>query len=424
MKFIDTANVTIKAGDGGNGRVSFRHEKFIDRGGPDGGDGGDGGNIVFVASRNQNTLMSFRFQKEIAAEAGGNGGKTRKHGKRGKTLEVAVPVGTVVYDNDAVLVDFVADGQKAIVAKGGRGGFGNAHFISSVRQAPNFSEPGGEGELRTVRLELKLIADVGLVGLPNAGKSTFLSVVSNAKPEIADYPFTTLTPNLGVIELKGSGSMLAADIPGLIEGAAQGKGLGDEFLRHVERTAVLLHLVDATSEDVAEDYEVILKELQSYTIDLTTKQQIVALSKIDLIDEKDLKKKQKALTAKLPKGAKLHSISSQAHQNLQPLLFELLQAVQAFRNQEQEVAVEAEQGIPVLTLAADLPWKVEVMNADTFKISGSRVDKFAARTDFENEESIRRYRSILQKMGVMHELTRKGIQLGNTIQTNFGTFEF
>jgi GTPase len=424
MKFIDTANVTISAGDGGNGRVSFRHEKFIDRGGPDGGDGGDGGDIIFVASRNQNTLMSFRFQKEIAAEAGGNGGKTRKHGKRGKALEVAVPVGTVVYDNGAVLVDFVTDGQRAIVAKGGRGGFGNAHFISSVRQAPNFAEPGGAGELRTVRLELKLIADVGLVGLPNAGKSTFLSVVSNAKPEIADYPFTTLTPNLGVVEIKEAGSMLVADIPGLIEGAAEGKGLGDEFLRHVERTAVLLHLVDATSDDVARDYQIIVKELQTYSVDLTAKQQIVALTKTDLIDAKELKKKEKTLTSLLPKGEKLHSISSQAHQNLQPLLYELLGAVQAFRLQEKEVAVEAEQDIPVLTLAADKPWKVEVINVTTFKISGSRVDKFAARTDFENEESIRRYRSILQKMGVMHELTRKGIQLGNIVQTNFGAFEF
>ena len=218
--------------------------------------------------------------------------------------------------------------------------------------------------------------------------------------------------------------MLVADIPGLIEGAAQGKGLGDEFLRHVERTAVLLHLVDATSDDVVRDYRVIVKELQTYSVDLTSKQQIVALTKSDLVDTKELKKKEKTLSAQLPKGEKLHSISSQAHQNLQPLLYDLLAAVQDFRLQEQEVAVETEQSIPVLTLTADKPWSVEVINATTFKISGSRVDKFAARTDFQNEESIRRYRSILQKMGVMHELNRKGIQLGNSVQTNFGTFEF
>lgn len=424
MKFIDTASVTIAAGDGGSGRTSFRHEKFIDRGGPDGGDGGDGGDIIFVASRNQNTLMSFRFQKELVAEAGGNGGKTRKHGRRGKSLEVAVPVGTVVYDEEQVLFDLAEDEQRAIVAKGGRGGFGNAHFVSSVRQAPNFSEPGGEGQRRTLRLELKLIADVGLVGLPNAGKSTFLSVVSNAKPEIADYPFTTLTPNLGVVEIKGAGSMLVADIPGLIEGAAEGKGLGDEFLRHVERTAVLLHLVDATSNDVVKDYEVIIKELQSYSLDLTQKQQIVALTKIDLIDNKTLAKKQKLLEKQLPSSVALHTISSQAHQNIQALLYELLKAVQDFRSQEKAEADEAEETIPTLTLAAELPWKVELLKDGAYKISGSRVDKFASRTDFDNEESIQRYRYILQKMGVTHELVRKRAKRGDTIVTNFGSFKY
>jgi GTP-binding protein len=229
MKFIDQVRVRVAAGDGGAGRMSFRQEKFVDRGGPDGGDGGNGGSVVLVASRNQNTLVAFRFHKELVAERGENGGKTGKHGRRGKDLIVPVPVGTVVTHDGIEIADLTVDEQQFVVATGGRGGFGNAHFVSSVRQAPHFAEPGGEGDIKDVTLELKLIADVGLIGLPNAGKSTFLSVVSNARPKVADYPFTTLTPNLGVVDITNTDSILIADIPGLIEGAAEGKGLGDEF---------------------------------------------------------------------------------------------------------------------------------------------------------------------------------------------------
>jgi GTP-binding protein len=314
VKFIDTAEVRVVAGDGGNGRTSFRKEKFVDRGGPDGGDGGKGGDIVFVASRNQNTLMDFRYHRELTAERGGDGGKTRKHGRGGKDLRVAVPVGTVVSEDGRELVDLSQDGQEAIIAAGGRGGYGNAHFVSSVRQAPKFAEPGGEGEARNLRLELKLIADVGLVGLPNAGKSTLLSVVSNARPEIADYPFTTLTPNLGVADLPGAGSMLIADIPGLIEGAAEGKGLGDEFLRHVERTAVLLHLVDATSNDIVADYKTIENEVKAYSVDLSSRTKIVVLTKVDLSLPELVIEAEKALAKATPKGTQIFAISSQAHQ--------------------------------------------------------------------------------------------------------------
>lgn len=289
MQFIDEVTIQVRAGDGGNGRVSFRHEKFVDRGGPDGGDGGKGGDVVFMASRNQNTLVAFRYQKELIAEPGGPGGKTRKHGRNGKDLTVSVPVGTTISADGVVIGDLTEDEQTCIVAAGGRGGFGNAHFISSTRQAPKFAEPGGEGEEKALTLELKLIADVGLVGLPNAGKSTFLSVVSNARPKIADYPFTTLTPNLGVVDVEDGRSMLIADIPGLIEGAAEGKGLGDAFLRHVERTAVLLHLVDATSETIPEDYMTIEAELASYKVDLSAKPRIVALTKTDALLPEDRK---------------------------------------------------------------------------------------------------------------------------------------
>ncbi|HQU09741.1 MAG TPA: GTPase ObgE, partial [Opitutales bacterium] len=234
--FVDKAIVSVKAGDGGDGHLSFRREKFVERGGPDGGDGGDGGDVVFVASANKNTLADFRYKKELKAQDGAPGGKSRRHGKSGADLVVQVPEGTIVLsDKEEVLADLADDGASAVIAHGGLGGFGNAHFVSSTRQAPKVAEKGEPGEELNVRLELKMIADVGLVGLPNAGKSTLLSVVSQARPEIADYPFTTLTPNLGVVDIDKTKSLLFADIPGLIEGAAKGKGLGDEFLRHVER---------------------------------------------------------------------------------------------------------------------------------------------------------------------------------------------
>lgn len=425
VKFIDTAEVRVVAGKGGNGRTSFRHEKFVDRGGPDGGDGGDGGSIVFVASRNQNTLMSFRYHKELAAENGGDGGKTKRHGRKGKDLIVPVPVGTVVYDGEVELADLSQDGQRFVVATGGRGGFGNAHFISSVRQAPKFAEPGGDGEERDLRLELKLIADVGLVGLPNAGKSTFLSVVSNARPEIADYPFTTLTPNLGVADIKETGSMLIADIPGLIEGAAEGKGLGDEFLRHVERTAVLLHLVDATSDDIVADYKTIEHEVESYAESLAAKPRLVVLTKIDLSLPELVKEAEVALKKVVPKGTALFAISSQAHKGVQDLLYKTYQLVQEERTRQAELAAaeKPDDALPVLTLPDADRWAVEKLTKGVYKVSGAKIDSFAARTDFENDESIARLKSIMRKMGILHELSRQGAGPDDTIQLKTGEFE-
>ncbi len=423
MKFIDTAEVRVVAGDGGNGRTSFRKEKFVDRGGPDGGDGGKGGDIVFVASRNQNTLMDFRYHRELTAERGGDGGKTRKHGRGGKDLRVAVPVGTVVSEDGRELVDLSQDGQEAIIAAGGRGGYGNAHFVSSVRQAPKFAEPGGEGEARNLRLELKLIADVGLVGLPNAGKSTLLSVVSNARPEIADYPFTTLTPNLGVADLPGAGSMLIADIPGLIEGAAEGKGLGDEFLRHVERTAVLLHLVDATSNDIVADYKTIENEVKAYSVDLSSRTKIVVLTKVDLSLPELVIEAEKALAKATPKGTQIFAISSQAHQGTKELLYATLKRVQEERAKTAAAVKESEDALPVLRLTTTDKWTVE-KTENGYKAFGGRIDKFAARTDFTNEESVRRFRDILKKMGVLHALSRKGAKPGDTVRFITGETEF
>ncbi len=425
MKFIDTASVRVKAGDGGNGRVSFRHEKFVDRGGPDGGDGGKGGDIVFVASRNRNTLMDFRYHKELAAERGGDGSKTRKHGRNGADLQVSVPVGTVVYENDFEMVDLSEDGQSFVIAAGGRGGFGNAHFVSSVRQAPKFAEPGGEGEIKDLRLELKLIADVGLIGLPNAGKSTFLSVVSNARPEIADYPFTTLTPNLGVAEVVGAGSVLIADIPGLIEGAAEGKGLGDEFLRHVERTAVLLHLVDVSSNDIARDYQTIENEVKAYSVKLASRAKIVVLTKTDASLPELVADAEKSLRGIVPKKTPIIAISSQAHSGVKQLMYTAIETVHTERAKAAELEASTRQTVddlPVLTFQSEEPWSVE-KTPEGYKVLGHKIDKFAARTDFSNEESIARLRDIMRKMGISHKLARMGASAGTTVQFKKGSFE-
>ncbi len=423
MKFIDHVTISAKAGDGGNGRMSFRHEKYVDKGGPDGGDGGHGGDVVFAASRNQNTLVSFRYHRELAAENGGSGDKVRRHGRNGKDLRVEVPVGTIVTNAEGLtLCDLVEDGQEAVVAQGGRGGFGNAHFLSSTRQAPKFAEKGEAGEETELTLELKLIADVGLVGLPNAGKSTLLSVIINARPEIADYPFTTLTPNLGVVDVTREDSLLFADIPGLIEGTAEGKGLGDEFLRHVERTAVLLHLVDVTSEDIVTDYQTIQNELQTYRQNLAQKYQIVVLSKIDLILPEELAIKRAAMEKVLPKDTQLFAISSQAHENLQPMLFAVRNAVVIERQRHADEAPE-EKAVPVLRLKDQSSWRVS-REGDIFMVSGSKIERFAVRTDYENEEALRRLRVIMRKQGIEHELRRQGIKRGSTIRIAGGSFEF
>lgn len=424
MKFVDVATIRVVAGDGGNGRISFRHEKFVDRGGPDGGDGGKGGDIVFVASRNHNTLVDFRYHQELNAEHGGDGGKVRKHGRSGGDRRVAVPVGTVIYEEGIAIADLANDGEEVVIAKGGRGGFGNSHFTSSVRQAPKFAEPGGRGETKDLRLELKLIADVGLVGLPNAGKSTLLSVVSNARPEIADYPFTTLTPNLGVADVRGAGSVLIADIPGLIEGAAEGRGLGYEFLRHVERTAVLLHLVDVNSDTLVADYKTIENELREYTIDLSSRAKIVVLTKTDASLPELVKKAHKELRKVVPKTTDIYMASSQSHAGIKDLLYATLKLVKAERTRQAAEAVEdePEKDLPVITLAELEDWIVEKI-PEGYYVYGSKIDKFVERTDFDNDESVARLRNIMRKYGILHELTRRGIGSERVVRTKSGSFE-
>jgi GTPase len=415
MSFIDKVKVTVEAGAGGNGKLSFRHEKFISRGGPDGGDGGHGGDVVLQASRNQNTLAAFRYQKEVRAESGHPGGNSRKHGRSGKQLMVQVPVGTIATNSDGEIVaDLVTDGQTAVVAKGGKGGFGNAHFVSSRRQAPNFAEKGEPGEAFELQLELKMIADVGLVGMPNAGKSTLLSKLSNARPEIADYPFTTLVPNLGVVDIDKETSVLFADIPGLIEGAAEGKGLGHDFLRHVERTAVILHLIDAYTEDVAQAYQTIRAELEAYQPDLLKRPEIIALTKIEGLDEDIIADLTQQLQAVAADDSQVMAISSQANIGIKPLLFAVKDIVKKVRAYQAEV--EEDNAIPVLTMTDTSDAYTVTKEGDVFVVTGERIEKFAKRTDFEREEGVQRLRDIMRRAGIMHELSRQGIEAGQTIQ--------
>ena len=414
MSFVDKVRVTVTAGQGGNGKLSFRHEKFIDKGGPDGGDGGDGGDIVLLASRNQNTLAAFRYQKEVRADSGKPGGKTRKHGRSAKDLIVALPVGTIATNDDGVVVaDLVEDGQTVVVAKGGRGGFGNAHFVSSRRQAPNFAEKGEPGEVFDLGLELKMIADVGLVGLPNAGKSTLLSKLSNARPEIADYPFTTLTPNLGVVDIDKTTSILFADIPGLIEGAADGKGLGHDFLRHVERTAVILHLIDAYTEDVAAAYRTVKDELKAYQPDLAKRPEIIALTKVKGLDEEIIADLAGQLKKAAPKKTPILAISSQSGVGPKPLLFAVKDTVGKVRSKHKKTAVK--QAVPVLALTDTSDAYTVAKDGNVFVVTGERIEKFARRTDFDNDQGVQRLRDIMRRAGILHELRRQGIEPGQTI---------
>jgi GTP-binding protein len=411
--FVDSVRVKLQAGKGGDGALSFRHEKFVDRGGPDGGDGGNGGDIILRASRNQDTLAAFRYKKLLKAESGQPGGKRKKHGKKGQDLKIDVPVGTVISDNTGnLLADFIQDGQTAVIAKGGRGGFGNAHFISSTRQAPRITEKGEQGDDFEAQMELKMIADVGLIGLPNAGKSTLLSVISNARPEIADYPFTTLNPHLGVVDIDGS-TLLVADIPGLIEGASQGKGLGDEFLRHVERTKVLLHLIDIYSLDIVKDYRTIIKELKDYKIDLSKKPQLVALTKIEGVDKRDIDARLKELKKAVPRGTSLSAISSPSGAGVTELLRELKKRVD--KAAKQPKAKKLRPSLPVITLRRDdTAWHL-AKSDDGYIVTGKKIEKFARRTKFGDFYAEQRLRDIMRRMGISHELQRQGAKAGQAI---------
>ncbi len=336
MKFLDQVKIFIASGNGGNGCVSFRREKYIEYGGPNGGDGGRGGNVVLEAVNNLNTLIDFRYSQHFRAQHGTGGKGSDMTGSKGEDLFIKVPVGTEVLaeDKETVIVDMIEEGQKFVIANGGDGGRGNTRFKTATNQAPRKAETGWPGEEIWVWLRLKLIADIGLVGKPNAGKSTFLSVVTQARPKIANYPFTTIHPNLGVAQLAGQ-EFILADIPGLIEGAHAGVGLGDQFLRHVERCKALLHLIDGTEEDVVETYKIIRHELENYGHDIINKEEIIAINKLDSMDDEDVKNKKKILEKYT--GKKVHVISAVAKQNVDDLLYVLADLVKKDNIVEEEV---------------------------------------------------------------------------------------
>ncbi len=414
--FVDTAKVRVQAGKGGDGAVSFRHEIYIPKGGPDGGDGGKGGSVVFRADKDTNTLLDFRYNPELKAESGKNGAGQRSAGRSGKDLIVEVPIGTIVRKDGVVIADLKQDRQEAIIAQGGDGGFGNAHFKSSVRQTPRIAEVGEPGEAFEAELELRLIGDVGLVGLPNAGKSTFLSVVSNARPEIANYPFTTLTPQLGVATIDQQ-DILIADIPGLIEGASEGKGLGHDFLRHVARTAVLLHLVDIYSNDAGEAYQIIRAELENYE-NLADRPEIIALTKCEGVDAEIIAMQTESIK-KINPEALVFAISAQAKMGIDEVLRALLQTKQKYAAADTTPEVEEELAdLPVIGLTAEQiskAWKVEKLD-DKFVVTGSKIEKFARRTDLSNYASVNRLRDIMKKMGIRAELTSQGAQPDSLIE--------
>ena len=345
MKFLDQAKIYIRAGDGGNGCVGFRREKFIEWGGPDGGDGGKGGDIVFEAATNLNTLIDFRYHQHFKAERGADGAGQNRTGKDGKDLVVKVPVGTEILteDGEQVLADLNKDGQRIVLLRGGNGGFGNTHFKGPANRAPDYANPGQEAPEAWVWLRLKLIADIGLVGLPNAGKSTFLAAVTRARPKIADYPFTTLHPNLGVAQ-KGELEFVIADIPGLIEGAHEGAGLGDRFLGHIERCAALVHLVDGTQEDVAAAYKTVRGELRAYGAGLTRKKEIVALNKVDALDPDTRASAADALAKASRK--KVHILSGVSGEGRDELISALAKIVKGAReNEKHEIEEDDEEDI-------------------------------------------------------------------------------
>ncbi len=409
--FIDQVNIHVKSGKGGDGMVHFRREKFVPLGGPDGGDGGKGGDVVFEVKATLNTLSAFRQNEKFAAQPGKNGGGSQMTGRGAEDLIISVPPGTVIYDAEtgALLGDLTDPGQRLTVCKGGRGGRGNQHFVNSRNQAPRTAERGEPHEEKSLRLELKLIADIGIIGLPNAGKSTLLSVLTNAKPKIGAYPFTTLEPNLGVANIDDDTTVVMADIPGLIEGAAEGAGLGHDFLRHIQRTRVLIHMIDGQSEDPLADYSQINTELSLFDTKLGKKPQIVVLNKID---QPDVLERLAEITASFKnKNIDLITASAMARTNTRDIL------VSAYR-QLQELPAEAleEEALPVYKPDVD-PNQFEVVHEETgdWRITGVAIERAAKMTYWEHDGSIRRFQKLMIHLGVDKALRNAGIQEGETV---------
>lgn len=411
MQFLDKTKIRIISGKGGNGMVAWRREKYVDKGGPAGGDGGKGGDVYLIADENMSTLMDFKYKSVFKADSGENGGIKNCHGHWAKDLFIKVPVGTVVRDvkTGNIIADLVQHEQQVLVAKGGRGGRGNARFATAQKRAPQFCEPGEPPIERELILELKLIADVGLLGMPNAGKSTFISRISSAKPKIADYPFTTLIPNLGVVHKPSGDGFVVADIPGLIEGASDGVGLGHDFLRHVERCRFLVHVVDTTADDPMANYEIINSELKKHSEKLAGLYQIVALNKIDSIDEE---RKEKLLKQFKEKAQDVFLISSVTGENIDSLKYFMGEMVEKIEKPVSDIVVEEDLGA---TNNDDSAYEISKVAKDTFVIVGGKIGRLAQVTDERNTEQVIRFQNILTGMGVFDKLNAMGVKDGDTI---------
>ena len=422
--FIDKARIFVKSGNGGNGAVSFRREKSVPAGGPDGGDGGNGASVIFEVDLGLRTLMDFKYQRKYVAEHGEDGSKKRKAGKNGEDLVLKVPPGTIIRDEATglIIADLKEEGDRAIVARGGRGGKGNQHFANAVRQAPAFARSGSDGVEKWVVLELKMIADVGLLGFPNVGKSTFLSVVTKAKPKIANYHFTTLTPNLGVVQTKFGDSFVLADIPGLIEGAADGIGLGHDFLRHVERTKVLIHIVDISGiegRDALEDFDKINDELKLYNEKLSTRPQIVVANKMDILEDEtifeDFKNELEG------RGYKVFKMSAATRQGIDDVIAyvsELLQDAE-----EIELVSEEEMFRPELDEPQDEGLQIEIEDG-VYVVTGKSLRRIMYSVNFEDMESLQYFQKAMESQGVFDRLREMGIEDGDTVRIYEIEFEF
>lgn len=421
MHFADEAEIKVQAGNGGNGSFSMRREKYIPKGGPDGGNGGDGGNVILQADENVNTLVDFMSRKHFKAEHGIFGLGRQKYGSAGQDLILKVPIGTLVFDakDGQQIADLVHNGQQAVVAKGGLGGKGNANFKSSTRQAPDFAELGEPGEVKIIKLELKLIADVAIVGYPSVGKSTLISRISNARPKIADYPFTTLVPNLGVCKV-GQTDFVVADIPGLIEGAHEGKGLGIAFLKHIERAGILVHLLDLTHEDPMDEFKKLNLELVSYSKVLAGKEQIVVFNKLDAtIPEivEDMKKKFKKY--------KPLFISSVSGEGIEAFLYKLKDEVLAYRKKNRTVAPKAEFKVfrPHIETGGTRNYKI-AKEEKGFRVTGKRIEQLAIMTDMSKKGGVFRMHDILNKIGAYREMKKMGGKVGDKIYISERTFDY
>ena len=421
--FVDYTKIIIKSGDGGNGATSFRREKYVAAGGPDGGDGGKGGDVYFKVDKDKNTLIDFRYNKKFKAKNGENGSGSKCNGKYGEDIYIGVPMGTIIKDAETgkIVADLSEDGQVELVLKGGKGGKGNSHFATSTRQAPRFSQDGEKGEEKEVILELKLLADVGLLGFPNAGKSTLLGTVTEATPKIANYQFTTLEPNLGVVKAKDGDSFVIADIPGIIEGASEGVGLGIQFLRHVERTRLLLHLVDVSGmegRDAVEDFNIINEELKKYSEKLSNKKQIVVATKADIIQDETMYKKLEEMAQQ--KGLDIYKISSVTGFGIDELLKNVSKLLKELPK-EQIVDVEDKM---VYTLQEDKEeFNIERIK-NGFKITGKAIERLVGRINIDDNESMYYFHKMLKNLGVEERLKKLGIKEGNIVSILDYEFEW